>query len=205
VLQALRRHTAFVILRDDAISISQTGARVHIVGLDDRGRDWARGVPASGTIGFRLGAKRAYARRTNRISLDARPHAQSRTARHILRPWAVPQRVVYFVCQLRARGDRPANSAFHSPRNHGHRDLCCGRDRVRNGSRMSPPHRTSIDAGLCATCRHCHRVHNARGSTFYRCLRADTDARFARYPRLPVHECPGFESARPVNPSAHRR
>lgn len=46
VVQALRRHTAFVILRDHAISISQTGARVHIVGLDDRGRDWARGVPA---------------------------------------------------------------------------------------------------------------------------------------------------------------
>jgi hypothetical protein len=28
---------------------------------------------------------------------------------------------------------------------------------------------------------------------FYRCLRADTDPRFVRYPPLPVLECPGYE------------
>lgn len=34
-----------------------------------------------------------------------------------------------------------------------------------------------------------------RGSTFFRCLRAETDARFTRYPPLPVRACPGYEVA----------
>jgi len=34
---------------------------------------------------------------------------------------------------------------------------------------------------------------NRRGSTFFRCGRADTDARFVRYPPLPVLTCPGYE------------
>lgn len=34
---------------------------------------------------------------------------------------------------------------------------------------------------------------NRRGSTFFRCGRADTDARYPRYPALPVLECPGYE------------
>jgi hypothetical protein len=38
---------------------------------------------------------------------------------------------------------------------------------------------------------------NRRGSTFYRCLRADTDPRFTRYPPLPVRACPGYEAAPP--------
>jgi predicted MPP superfamily phosphohydrolase len=42
----LRQLTAFTILRDACTEISVRGARLHIVGLDDRGRDWARGVPA---------------------------------------------------------------------------------------------------------------------------------------------------------------
>jgi hypothetical protein len=49
--------------------------------------------------------------------------------------------------------------------------------------------------GLCATCRHARVVQNARGSTFYLCRRAENDARFAKYPRLPVLRCAGFESA----------
>jgi len=51
--------------------------------------------------------------------------------------------------------------------------------------------------GLCATCDHARTLGNARGSTFWRCARADTDARFARYPRLPVGRCPGFERTPP--------
>jgi hypothetical protein len=47
--------------------------------------------------------------------------------------------------------------------------------------------------GLCARCRHAHRQSTRRGSTFWRCQRAETDARFTRYPRLPVRVCPGFE------------
>jgi len=48
-------------------------------------------------------------------------------------------------------------------------------------------------AGLCATCRHARVQETARGSRFWRCLRAETDERFDRYPRLPVRECPGYE------------
>jgi hypothetical protein len=55
--------------------------------------------------------------------------------------------------------------------------------------------------GLCAECRHGHVQRSAKASEFWRCLRADdTDAErnaqnspFARYPPLPVRECPGFE------------
>ena len=38
--------------------------------------------------------------------------------------------------------------------------------------------------GLCATCRHARVVQSSRGSTFYRCRLAETDSRFAKYPRL---------------------
>lgn len=47
--------------------------------------------------------------------------------------------------------------------------------------------------GLCFTCRWMRTVTSRRGSTFYRCLRADSDPRFVRYPPLPVRECPGYE------------
>lgn len=36
---------------------------------------------------------------------------------------------------------------------------------------------------------------NRHHSTFFRCLRAETDARFTRYPPLPVRACPGYEVA----------
>ena len=49
--------------------------------------------------------------------------------------------------------------------------------------------------GLCARCAYAARQQTARGSVFWRCRRAETDARFARYPRLPVVACPGFEDA----------
>ena len=47
--------------------------------------------------------------------------------------------------------------------------------------------------GLCDDCRHARVQATARGSRFWRCLRADEDLRFARYPRLPVGVCPGHE------------
>ena len=54
------------------------------------------------------------------------------------------------------------------------------------------------DIGLCAECRHARVQRNARGSEFWRCLRAESDARFERYPRVPVSQCPGYEhSSRP--------
>lgn len=39
----LRRLTPFTVLRDQHTSIQVKGARLHIIGLDDHGRDWARG------------------------------------------------------------------------------------------------------------------------------------------------------------------
>lgn len=54
--------------------------------------------------------------------------------------------------------------------------------------------------GLCAGCRHARIQESARGSRFWRCLRAQEDPRFARYPRLPVLACPGFEPAGAAQP-----
>jgi hypothetical protein len=48
--------------------------------------------------------------------------------------------------------------------------------------------------GLCARCRHARIVETPRGSTFYLCRRAEIDARFPKYPRLPVIRCAGFEA-----------
>ena len=48
--------------------------------------------------------------------------------------------------------------------------------------------------GLCETCAFGRRVQSARGSLFWRCGRADREAHYPRYPRLPVSSCAGFES-----------
>jgi len=52
---------------------------------------------------------------------------------------------------------------------------------------------TEPEVGLCASCRWVRIVKNRRGSSFYRCLRADDDSRFVRYPPLPMLACPGYE------------
>jgi len=49
--------------------------------------------------------------------------------------------------------------------------------------------------GLCATCRHVRMVQSSHGSLFYLCQLAEVDARFAKYPRLPVLRCVGYEPA----------
>jgi GNAT superfamily N-acetyltransferase len=55
-------------------------------------------------------------------------------------------------------------------------------------------HRTySTEAGLCASCRHVQRITSARGSAFYLCARSRSDARYPKYPRLPVLDCAGYE------------
>jgi hypothetical protein len=46
--------------------------------------------------------------------------------------------------------------------------------------------------GLCAACRHARVIRSVRGSTFYLCQLAETDPRFAKYPRLPVLRCTGY-------------
>jgi hypothetical protein len=47
--------------------------------------------------------------------------------------------------------------------------------------------------GLCARCRFAVVQPSARGSRFWRCLRADSDPAYRRYPPLPVLRCAGFE------------
>jgi uncharacterized protein YciI len=49
------------------------------------------------------------------------------------------------------------------------------------------------ELGLCLACRWKRTVTTRRGSMFYRCARAETDARFPRYPPLPVRSCDGYE------------
>lgn len=44
VVEALGRWTDFRVLRDAAVTLDCAGAPLHVIGLDDRGRDWARGV-----------------------------------------------------------------------------------------------------------------------------------------------------------------
>ena len=45
VAAALRRLTRFTVLRDEQTVIDIDGARLHVIGLDDRGHDWAHGIP----------------------------------------------------------------------------------------------------------------------------------------------------------------
>ncbi len=63
----------------------------------------------------------------------------------------------------------------------------------------------TLHPGLCATCQQMERTETRRGSVFYRCLRAQTDASFPKYPPLPVRQCRGYqpqatEGARDVSP-----
>lgn len=51
-----------------------------------------------------------------------------------------------------------------------------------------------VPAGLCAGCAHLDLLRSPR-SVFVRCGLAATDARFPRYPRLPVADCAGFRPA----------
>jgi predicted MPP superfamily phosphohydrolase len=44
VVAALRRWTDFRVMRDEAVTLDVSGVPVHVIGLDDRGRDWARGL-----------------------------------------------------------------------------------------------------------------------------------------------------------------
>lgn len=55
--------------------------------------------------------------------------------------------------------------------------------------------------GLCLGCRHARVVETPR-SRFWRCGLAATDARFARYPRLPVIACSGYQPAEEEAPEA---
>ena len=55
--------------------------------------------------------------------------------------------------------------------------------------------RVDPSVGLCSVCAHSRVTGNRRGSIFWLCRLSTDDARFRRYPRLPVARCPGFEPA----------
>jgi hypothetical protein len=48
-------------------------------------------------------------------------------------------------------------------------------------------------AGLCATCRHSRRISSDRGTSYILCRLSGTDSRFAKYPRLPMKSCAGYD------------
>lgn len=50
------------------------------------------------------------------------------------------------------------------------------------------------DPGLCSDCAFHRVVESVRGSRYWLCQRSRFDARFPRYPRLPVLACPGFRA-----------
>ena len=49
----------------------------------------------------------------------------------------------------------------------------------------------AVPAGLCATCEHLRLLASKR-SVFVRCGLAEVDARFPKYPPLPVVACGGY-------------
>jgi len=49
-------------------------------------------------------------------------------------------------------------------------------------------------SGLCGSCRHARTLPSSRGSEFVQCMLAETDPRFAKWPRLPVLSCAGYEA-----------
>jgi hypothetical protein len=55
------------------------------------------------------------------------------------------------------------------------------------------------NSGLCQTCIFARVIESARGSRFSLCRRSETDARFPRYPALPVLESAGYEKGAPAN------
>ena len=58
----------------------------------------------------------------------------------------------------------------------------------------------AMEPGLCASCAFARLIESARGSRFTLCRRSETDARFPRYPALPVLECAGYEKGNPDGP-----
>jgi hypothetical protein len=51
-----------------------------------------------------------------------------------------------------------------------------------------------IEAGLCAHCIHKKEIRSDRGGIFIMCMRSFEEPQYPKYPRLPVLNCPGFES-----------
>jgi hypothetical protein len=61
---------------------------------------------------------------------------------------------------------------------------------------MGEPTPVKPQPGLCADCHHARELVSGKGSRFFYCLRSESDARYAKYPALPVLDCAGYQ-ARP--------
>jgi hypothetical protein len=86
-----------------------------------------------------------------------------------------------------------------APAGHGPRRSYPGP--VQDGTaRPGEPAALPAGAGLCTTCRHAMVRPTRRGTTYLRCTLASSDARFPKYPRLPVLTCEGHEP--PATPRA---
>ena len=57
--------------------------------------------------------------------------------------------------------------------------------------------------GLCGSCAHANVIVSDRGSTFYLCALSASDPRFAKYPRLPVLACIGYDEKSCTRSSPH--
>ena len=56
--------------------------------------------------------------------------------------------------------------------------------------------REQLQFGLCADCSYHREIVSGKGSRFLYCLRAESDDRYSKYPRLPVLHCAGYELRR---------
>jgi hypothetical protein len=61
----------------------------------------------------------------------------------------------------------------------------------------------ALTAGLCASCAHARVIASSRGSTFYFCELSLSDARFPKYPRLPILACAGYSVAPGTDAPGH--
>jgi hypothetical protein len=55
-------------------------------------------------------------------------------------------------------------------------------------------------SGLCGVCAHARVITSDRRARFILCEKSKTDARFPRYPALPVIRCAGYEPAAAGSP-----
>ena len=65
---------------------------------------------------------------------------------------------------------------------------------------MSSGTKPHPDPGLCRDCQHSRRIESDRGSVFFRCELSLVDPRFAKYPRLPVLSCSGYQPRKETKP-----
>lgn len=75
-------------------------------------------------------------------------------------------------------------------------ESCLARKSVRYSGvmdRAPEPELGRERAGLCADCIHALHIESSRGSAFLFCQLSRSDPRFAKYPRLPMLSCPGYE------------